>query len=168
MIASNLSASFSNWYHSPPVWLSVRSSKWTIGLTAFGAAFTVRYALGFLDYRHRAFAKLLCSPTGRLSLWLRKIPTPFPAFADGQLSKIVPVLPFSLTERSGVPEEDGMFYRSFNASETIADPILQCSSGSRYSSPFLVFSSVLALVSLLNCSITYALLTKQSGCWMVC
>lgn len=41
MVGINSWASLRKWYHSPPVWLSVRSSKWTIGCTAFGAAFTV-------------------------------------------------------------------------------------------------------------------------------
>ncbi|KAL8859749.1 MAG: hypothetical protein Q9178_003864 [Gyalolechia marmorata] len=56
-----------DWWHSPPVYLGIRSSKWTIGITAFGACFTDGFLYG----------------------------------------SIVPVLPFSLVERSGVSEDDG-------------------------------------------------------------
>ena len=60
-------ASFRDWYHSPPALLGVRSSKWTIGCTAFGAAFTVISLTPSSNYSHQ---KLLTIPTGRFSLWL--------------------------------------------------------------------------------------------------
>ncbi|KAI4288805.1 MAG: hypothetical protein L6R35_001935 [Caloplaca aegaea] len=35
-----------NWWHSPPAYLGIRSSKWTIGITAFGACFTDGFLYG--------------------------------------------------------------------------------------------------------------------------
>ncbi|KAI4234026.1 MAG: hypothetical protein LQ349_004049 [Xanthoria aureola] len=67
-----VSTSFRKWWHSPPAYLRLRSSKWTIGITAFGACFTDGYLYG----------------------------------------SIVPVLPFSLVERSGVSEDDVQFWLS--------------------------------------------------------
>ncbi|KAL8910266.1 MAG: hypothetical protein Q9171_004430 [Xanthocarpia ochracea] len=61
-----------DWWHSPPAYLGIRSSKWTIGITAFGACFTDGFLYG----------------------------------------SIVPVLPFSLVEQSGVSEDDVQFWLS--------------------------------------------------------
>ncbi|KAL8996199.1 MAG: hypothetical protein Q9188_006619 [Gyalolechia gomerana] len=61
-----------DWWHSPPAYLGIRSSKWTIGITAFGACFTDGFLYG----------------------------------------SIVPVLPFSLVDRSGVSEDDVQFWLS--------------------------------------------------------
>ena len=67
MVGITLWASLRDWYRSPPALLGVRSSKWTIGCTAFGAAFTVISLTPSSNYSHQ---ELLTIPTGRFSLWL--------------------------------------------------------------------------------------------------
>ncbi|KAL8773733.1 MAG: hypothetical protein Q9209_001501 [Squamulea sp. 1 TL-2023] len=103
------------WWQSPPAYLKIRFSKWTIGITAFGACFTDGFLYG----------------------------------------SIVPVLPFSLVDRSGVSEDDATLLFCFATKPwvLVLERVFQGLSAS------VIYTAGLALIA-------DAVDPKEIGAWM--
>lgn len=86
----------------PPFLIKLRSSKWLIGVTAFFAAFTVSFCI-LPSLPGDADAKAIGWLPVFHSVHLRQTDSIHLA----ESVQVVPVLPFSLVDRSGISEDDG-------------------------------------------------------------
>ena len=102
--------------YEPPILLAYRSSSWFILTTVCLALFTVS-SIKF----PRQELSLTAAKIGRLYLLRCTYAISKAAKSSSDEPKVVPVLPFSLSERSGIPEDKGIAVQHMGRSSSYAN-----------------------------------------------